>query len=90
MIASLSMGAFVLVGHLASQAETVESDEGLRMAEAFRRENVDPNFDWAAYYGRGVHLHLRSPMAPQYGPMGSPSSSKGNISCGPLVCLTFS
>ena len=32
------------------------------MAEAFRRENVDPNFDWATYYGQGVSslVHARA------------------------------
>mmetsp|Transcript_36994 Transcript_36994/g.68965 ORF Transcript_36994/g.68965 Transcript_36994/m.68965 type:complete len:342 (-) Transcript_36994:242-1267(-) len=38
-----------------------ELEEGTRMAEAFRRENVDPNFDWAGHYGRGFDL-----LAPNY------------------------
>ncbi|CAE7261135.1 unnamed protein product [Symbiodinium pilosum] len=43
----------------ASPADSPE--EGRRMAEAFRRENVDPNFDWATYYGQGFDL-----LAPSY------------------------
>jgi len=37
------------------------AEEGLRMAEAFRRENVDPYFDWAAHYGEGFDI-----LSPSY------------------------
>ncbi|CAE7320130.1 ALKBH2 [Symbiodinium natans] len=45
----------------ASSAPAASPEEGQRMAEAFRRENVDPCFDWAAYYGEGFDI-----LAPSY------------------------
>ena len=41
--------------------------EGLRMAEAFRRENVDPFFDWAAHYGEGDLDGIRNRVDPPIG-----------------------
>ncbi|OLP95171.1 hypothetical protein AK812_SmicGene22740 [Symbiodinium microadriaticum] len=50
-------GARQKSGATTPQAREVDpaalAEEGLRMAEAFRRENVDPFFDWAAHYGEG-------------------------------------
>ncbi|CAE7244124.1 unnamed protein product [Symbiodinium sp. KB8] len=58
-------GARQKSGATTPQAREVDpaalAEEGLRMAEAFRRENVDPFFDWAAHYGEGFDI-----LSPSY------------------------